>query len=146
MADAHQRLICLLALAAVATSACGEAAEHGGAHRSRVLPITDGQEDTGHRSVGYLAAGDSVGCTGTMVGPQTVLTAGHCVSGDSQTFALDGAEYVSASSIVHPKYDPKTRLDDVGVLRLERAVHVVPSALAPGPRGAGAQEIGRAHV
>ncbi len=141
MLNAHLRLRCFLALATVAAaSACGDTGGDEGATavHSRALAITDGVEDTGHRSVGYLAAGDSVGCTGTMVGQRIVLTAGHCISGDSQTFVLDGAEYASESSVIHSKYDPNTHLNDIGILRLERAVHVVPSALATFARGAGA--------
>lgn len=137
MLNADRRIFGLLALASVAAGpACGD--EDAAAIHSRARVITDGQEETGHRSVGYLASGDLVGCTGTMVGPRTVLTAGHCISGDSQTFVLGGAEYVSQSSVIHSKYDPTTRLNDIGVLRLRRAVHVVPSALAPWPKGAGA--------
>ena len=134
------RLALLLTLSATAAAlACGDAGGGQGAApiSTRVAAITDGVEDTGHRSVGYLAAGDEVGCTGTVVGPRTVLTAGHCISGESQILVLDGARYASSSSVIHPGYDPVTHLDDIGVLRLELPVHVVPSALAPKPRATG---------
>ncbi len=104
---------------------------------SRALPITDGKEDHDHVSVGYLAGGSGVGCTGTVVGRRTVLTAAHCISGGDQTFVLDGSNYLSSSSTVHPKYDPVGHNNDIALLRLKRSVHLVPSRLEPKSRPAG---------
>lgn len=105
---------------------------------SRRQAITDGVQESGHRAVGYLEAGDSVGCTGTLVGRRTVLTAGHCVSaGASQTFVVEGARYTSSSSTIHPQYDATSHDNDVGMLILGRGVHVVPTAVAAIPRPVG---------
>lgn len=128
------RLIHLALPALVLLAACGDVAPEVA---SLMQPITDGKEDTAHASVGYLAAGDSVGCTGTLVGRQTVLTAAHCISGSAQTFVLDGASYLSSLSVVHSKYDASTRDNDIGLLRLQRGVHRVPSRLSPVPGAVG---------
>lgn len=112
-------------------AACGD-----GGVSSLTQPITDGAEDNGHASVGYLAAGDGVGCTGTVVGRRTVLTAAHCISGGPQTFVLDGFAYLTRSSTVHPKYDAVSHDNDIGLLQLQREVHAVPSRLEPKSRPA----------
>lgn len=113
--------------------ACGE-----GDVSSITRPITDGTEDRDHGTVGYLAAGGGVGCTGTVVGRRTVLTAAHCISGGTQTFVLGGFSYVSSSSATHPQYNPVSHDNDIGLLLLERGVHLVPSALDPKSRPVGA--------
>jgi hypothetical protein len=122
----------LVAISLVALVGCGEPVS------SARWAITDGVQDDGHRAVGYVRMGDSIGCTGTSVGRRTVLVAGHCISpGQPQTFVLEGADYTSSSSAIHPEHDPMTHDNDIGLLILGRGVHVVPTALAaaPGPVG-----------
>jgi len=110
----------------------------GGEVAVRGRAITDGVVDTAHIAVGYIAAGQGVGCTATMVGRRTALTAAHCLSGSAQTLVLDGSEYRSASSALHPQYVASGKDNDIGLLILERGVHLVPSTLDPASRPAGA--------
>jgi hypothetical protein len=102
-------------------------------------PITDGTVDAGHPAVGYVRLdGGGIGCSGTLVGRKTVLVAAHCIWPDhAQVFVLEGSEYASASSVLHPSYDLQTHLNDIGVLLLERTVHGVPTAVARQARAAG---------
>ena len=133
MAQVSLKKLVRLSLASLALCvACGQGGVSGLAR-----PITDGTEDVGHRAVGYLASGSGVGCTGTVVGRRTVLTAAHCISGGTQTFVLDGVFYLSSASVVHPRYDPVGHDNDIALLELERGVHIVPSRLDPKPRAVG---------
>jgi hypothetical protein len=48
------------------------------------LAITDGQPDTTHRNVGlvrFTSEGTRFRCSGTLIAPTVVLTAGHCTEG-----------------------------------------------------------------
>jgi hypothetical protein len=129
-----------LALASLTlVAACGapEDADWPGVRQQAII---DGVADPGHRAVGYLRLGDDgVGCSCTMVGRRTVLAAAHCISPEGgQVVVLEGAAYVASASTRHPKHDPNTNIDDIGVLILEQGVHVVPSAVSHKPPLAGA--------
>jgi hypothetical protein len=93
--------------------------------------IVNGQPDTRHVAVGRLASG----CTATLVGARTVLTAAHCIAGSSEaTVQLAGKEYASRRVVVHPKYGVVSDSYDLGLVLLESApggVPPIPLALAP---------------
>lgn len=80
---------------------------------------------------------DEWGCTGTLVGPNAVLTAGHCH--DCATRIFIGNDVTEPGRIVsvarrvrHPDYREDTYANDLMVLLLEEAVDdVTPRRLAP---------------
>jgi V8-like Glu-specific endopeptidase len=100
--------------------------------------LVNGQRDYGHRSVGQLhqCYDDSLRscagvCTSTLIGPRTVLTAGHCVgSNPNVLFVVDsGSRYKAAAIHRHPQYRGGNA-NDIAVITLERAVSgITPSKL-----------------
>jgi hypothetical protein len=80
-------------------------------------------------------------CTGTLVSPNVIVTAGHCCDGtisgaynalDTMAPRLAG-EYVNVAQVIrHPRYDPRTLRNDIAVLILEKPLtSVSPRAFAP---------------
>ena len=103
--------------------------------------ITAGWVDTAdeYPFVGLLAFYDSDGeyshrCTGTLVSPTLVLTAGHCTDGMARTYAYfqvtvpdDFREHPTGrpgTPYTHPAYNPNTIENDVGLIELESAAGI----------------------
>ena len=108
---------------------------------SPVAAVTDGELDgEGHPYVGLMVAHDAAGnplwrCTGTLIGPQLFLTAGHCTEAPAAHveiwFASDvesgiptnGYPFtgdVGGTPYTHPQYNPNAfYLYDLGVVVLD---------------------------
>lgn len=109
--------------------------------------ITQGSADTGDGAVVALVAASGVtACTGTLVAPHMVLTAGHCtlaqvVEGASVVFGSSLNDPVATlpvtQAVTHPQFDPTTLANDVGILILASDAPV-----APVPLGTGAPDVG----
>ena len=95
--------------------------------------ITDGQVDPGHPTVAKLS-----GCTGTLIGKRTVLTAGHCV-GYKGYAKLGGQTYYTSKIHKHPQYGGGNR-NDVAVMILSQPVQ----GITPTPIATQAPTVGQA--
>jgi V8-like Glu-specific endopeptidase len=71
--------------------------------------IVGGSPESGYQAVGALLTGGGL-CTGTLIAPQVVLTAAHCVVGATpSTFVIGTSVYASTrlsvqKAIAHPEY------------------------------------------
>ncbi|HEY3816982.1 MAG TPA: trypsin-like serine protease [Polyangiaceae bacterium] len=109
--------------------------------------ITAGASDQGDEAVvAIVDATGTTACSGTVVAPYIVLTAGHCtvpivVEGGSVVFgaSLGGpiASIPIARAVPHPQFDLATLTNDVGILVLASAAPV-----APVPLGASVPAVG----
>lgn len=99
-------------------------------------PIIGGTTDGGDPSV-VLLGGGGVWCTGTLVAPNVVLTAAHCISSNNN-FVYLGPQYLGdaggtvltvAQSYQHPDYATNKNVD-IGIVVLSSSSAVTPSAFA----------------
>lgn len=112
--------------------------------------IRGGKQTSGFKNVGVLLLDGQVHCTGTVVGPKTVLTAAHCLHGFDKsklTFILgsnylypdtDGGPFKVARTLYPDgtngafKFNPASYEDDVGVVYLETPLSIKPAVLFQG--------------
>lgn len=72
----------------------------------------------------------AIGCGGSMITNDIVLTAGHCIADNpyndtvwvGSTYSTQGKAYKIAEYIVHPNYNPVTEFYDFCLLRLETPI------------------------
>ena len=138
----------LFAALAIGSIGCGDGAPASGA--SEEQDLVGGTAESRYRAVGYLAARDSedVLCGATLIAPNVVVTAAHCVY-RSRDLALefgvgeveDGARYPVASIHYHPDAHLESQgsidlvhtllLFDLAYLILDEAVpDVLPASLS----------------
>src|SRR5690606_30877834 len=105
---------------------------------TREAPIINGVYDSGHPQV-VLLTWSSHRCTGTVISPWIVLTAAHCIDGGfnkplvplqvyfgSDPNAEGGTTIRAASAHFHPRYDPYSILNDIGIVVLDQPSPVEP--------------------
>lgn len=107
----------------------------------RGVRIIGGTTVTGREFMDCVAVGNNQqwGCSGTLIAPNVVLTAGHCASVATRVFfgrdvSKQGKIVRVARRVRHPDYHRNGKHNDLLVLVLESdAKGVAPRALAPSP-------------
>jgi hypothetical protein len=140
-------LFCLMA-------GCGGQAADGGVDTAG-QSIEGGRRDARDPAVGLVWLAGGGFCSGSLVAPNAVLTAGHCVASPIESFATGAGQATSEvgpepvgklvahaviDQVAHPSYSPRggcpNRTFDVGLVRLARPISSIqPLALgAEAPR------------
>jgi|GEM_PF-911942 len=125
------RCFCFLAaVLGILLSGCGDQFEKDIGVFQR--PIINGTPDTSQAHMAVVGVQSNFGlCTGTLIHDRVVLTAAHCISGQSTSsirvgFGNDigwggGAAWVGASEKwVHPYYNSEQVINDIAMIRLNQ--------------------------
>jgi hypothetical protein len=118
-------------LACLCLSACG--APTNGKWTMQQQAIVGGTQDTGHPAV---ASVDGLGlvtyCTGTLIAPKTLLTAGHCLpsGGIDAQVGFGNNELGVANTFLHPNYTGQGKPFDVGLFQLSSSPGIAPLPFA----------------
>jgi hypothetical protein len=98
---------------------------------SSASAITDGRSDDSERAVVAILSGGQVLCSGTVVAPQIVLTAAHCLDRctpeqlDVSIGQIPGGEPTEVTlQWVHPLFDPVTHANDIALLVTSQSLSV----------------------
>ena len=126
-------VICVLVIS-VAGLGDAEASTEGSSHQSIVDGVPAYEDD----AIVALIADSTVFCTGVLVAPRVVVTAGHCVGGVEQVHfgqnptGEDGSTIEVAYQESHPEFDRSSLSADIGVLILAQPApdSIVPVAIA----------------
>lgn len=126
------RIVALVAAMGFAT-ACEPPRDGKSTEGEQGLHVTNGMEDLGDPAVvALLASPEVASCSGTLVAPRVIVTAGHCIRvGQEQVFfgnalAEGGIIRDVIDARAHPRFDPATLMFDVGVLLLAEDAPVEP--------------------
>ena len=121
--------------AAIAVGQCRASAQQpflSGPHIQRIVGGADVMTEEFPFVAKIIYSGSQVGCTGSLIAPDRVLTAGHCAAGYSvgdlsvgfgNTRTLE-PRYQVVDVILHPEYS--NLVNDIAILKLESSVPIQP--------------------
>lgn len=96
-------------------------------------PVTNGVVDAGDGPVGVLLGDGQPVCTGTLIAPRVVLTAGHCIGLADQVLFGSTVSGGEPRDVVYqeaaPGFRPGRSDADLGLILLDAPVPVVPMRL-----------------
>ncbi|MGD0529963.1 MAG: trypsin-like serine protease, partial [Polyangiaceae bacterium] len=141
-----ERALMAIGFACVPLLACTTDASEVAARSSSA--ITNGAADSGDPAVvAIVGSSGTTECSGTLVGPYIVVTAGHCsvpevVQGghiaQGSSLADAGATIPIALAVAHPQFDLSTLTNDIAILVLASAAPATPVPLGTSPPAVGA--------
>jgi len=121
-----------------ATGGGGGSGDSSGGRKG--APIVNGQETSDYPEAGVLLMQGQAFCTGTLVAPRSVLTAGHCVDGQDAsqfTFGIGASqdqldtELSVVGAVQHPQFDMQQLVNDVAVVTLGEDAPIAPMPMNP---------------
>ncbi|HEY6564800.1 MAG TPA: trypsin-like serine protease, partial [Pirellulaceae bacterium] len=108
--------------------------------------IVNGTPTSAYPSVGLVGDTSGFFCTGTLIGAQFVLTAGHCADGVGNTagrFRVGNTTYATSQVLVHPQYNDNAigsdNAHDIAIYKLNQSV----SGITPSPIYRAAPQVGQ---
>lgn len=117
----------VMSAVSVSQSGAVELQQSSGVERS--ARIVNGTQTSDYPAVGLIGDTSDDFCTGTLIAPQYVLTAGHCAEGvgnTSGTFTVGGQSYQTERVYLHPNYNGNAigsdSANDIAIYKLSQPV------------------------